>query len=83
MERKKLVVVTTGCSKHGQFSATGAVFMAVTSTGPKLGVSGKCCKLLLLVQIIWDELLPQKGMSKSTVSEDKYSLFSFHFYETE
>lgn len=83
MERKKLLVVTTGCGTHLEFSATDAVFVAVTSAGPKPGVSGKCCMLLLLVQIIWGKLSPQKRMSKSTVSEDKYSLLSFHCSETE
>lgn len=77
------MVVTTGCWKHLQFSAPDAVFVAVTSGGPKPGVSDKCYRLLLLVQIIWDKLLPQKRMTKSTISEDKYSLLSFHCPETE
>lgn len=78
-----MLVVTTGCGKHLQFNATDAVFVAVTSAGPKPGVSGKCCMLLFIVQITWDKLSPQKRMSKSTISEDTYSLLSFHCSETE
>lgn len=78
-----MVVVTTGCEEHLQFSATDAVFVAVTRGVPKPGVSDKCYILLLFVEIIRDKLLPQRRMSRSTISEDKYSLLSFHCSETE
>lgn len=42
-----------------------------------------CVMQVLLVQIIGGKLLPQDGVSKSTLSEDKYFLFCFYCTEAE